>query len=137
MIKSVFGYTWIKESLSTVTSTEQSQFKTLPSLVGCNKVSLTELLPQNADLIELGRKAKDYRVRRNDSLSCTEHLWRRTLMKFFKQIGKIQGYCHCVYNFQRAEAISKSKKNILERFGSEIIHVFILHNKSWHLPVEV
>jgi hypothetical protein len=62
MIKSVFGYTWIKESLSTVTSTEQSQFKTLPSLVGCNKVSLTELLPQNADLTELGQKAKDYRV---------------------------------------------------------------------------
>ena len=63
MIKSVFGYTWIKESLSTVTSTEQSQFKTLPSSVGCNKVSSTELLPQIADLTELGWKAKDYRVR--------------------------------------------------------------------------
>ena len=24
----------------------------------------------------------------NDSLSCTENLWRRTLMNFFKQIGK-------------------------------------------------
>ena len=63
MIKSVFGYTWIKESLSTVTSTEKSQFKTLPSSVMYNKVSLTELLPQNADLTELGQKTKDYHVR--------------------------------------------------------------------------
>ena len=63
MIKSIFGYTWIKESLSTVTSTKQSQFKTLPSSVGCDKVSSTELLSPNTDLTELGWKAKDYRVR--------------------------------------------------------------------------
>ena len=63
MIKSVFGYTWIKESLSNVTSTEQGQFKTLSSSVGCDKVSLTELLPQSADLTELGQKTKDYHVR--------------------------------------------------------------------------
>ena len=63
MIKSVFGYTWIKESLSKVASTEQGRFKTLLSLVGCDKVSLTEFLSQSADLTELGRETKDYCVR--------------------------------------------------------------------------
>ena len=65
MIKSVFGYTWIKNYyfLSKVASTEQGRFKTLLSSVGCDKVSLTELLPQSADLTELGRETKDYRVR--------------------------------------------------------------------------
>ena len=46
-----------------VASTEQGRFKTLPSSVGCDKVSLTELLPPSADLTELGWETKDYRVR--------------------------------------------------------------------------
>ena len=63
MIKLVFRYTWIKESLSKVASIKQGRFKTLPSSVGCDKVSLTALLPQSADLSELGWETKDYRVR--------------------------------------------------------------------------
>ena len=49
--------------LHQVASTEQGRFKTLPSSVGCDKVSLTELLPPSADVTELGRETKDYRVR--------------------------------------------------------------------------
>ena len=48
--------------LHQVASTEQGRVKTLPSSVGCDKVSLTELLPPSADLTELGRETKDYRV---------------------------------------------------------------------------
>ena len=42
---------------------DQSKTYLLPSLVRCDKVSLTELLPLSTDLTELGRETKDYHVR--------------------------------------------------------------------------
>ena len=51
------------DQISIQTHLDQSKIYLLPSLVGCDKVSLTELLPLSADLTELGRETKDYRVR--------------------------------------------------------------------------
>ena len=40
-------------------------------------------------------------------------------MKFFNQIGQNRSYCHCIHNFQRAEAILKSKRAFSSDLAAE------------------
>ena len=48
---------------------------------------------------------------------------------FFKQIGQNRSYFHCVHNFQRAEAISKSKR----AFSSDLAR----NHSCFHIKQEV